>query len=277
MGFSVEWQGETGTIILTKGPLYITMSAFEDGYTFSRMAPAQLGTAPILKNGVTYVPADFVTDILGGAYRIDENNLIKIYDSELKDTALIQSVNAEEKQITVNDIVMGEVVLNISEETYVTDEEGTVIPFEELTEGLTLKVTYSEIMTRSLPPMNTPYTIVVKSGSPAAALPSDELVETVDTAIVEIINEEESAVTVNDLVRGEVVLVISEETAITGMDGAEIKIADLKQGMTVELVYGEAMTMSLPPMNNPVSVKVISETPTVEIQPTEEIEAFPGE
>ena len=177
MGFTVEWQGETGTIILTKGPLYITMNAFEDGYTFSRMAPAQLGTAPILKNGVTYVPANFVTDILGGAYRIDENNLIKIYDSELKDTALIQSVNAEEKQITVNDIVMGEVVLNIGEETYITDEEGTVVPFEELTEGLTLKVTYSEVMTMSLPPMNTPYTIVVKSASPAVEIAPVEEIE----------------------------------------------------------------------------------------------------
>lgn len=269
MGFTVEWQGETSTIILTKGPVYITMNAHQDGYTFSRTAPMQLGTAPILKDGVTYVPANFVTDVLGGAYRTEENGTISIFDSELKDTALIQSVNAEEKQITVNDIVKGEVVLNIGEETYITDEEGTVVPFEELVEGLTLKVTYSEMMTRSLPPMNTPQTIVVKSGSPAMTLPSDEAVATADVAIIETIDAEEGTVTVNDLVRGAVVLVFGEDAAITGIDGAEIKLADLKAGMTVEIVYGDAMTMSLPPINNPVSVKVISETPAVQIDPVE--------
>ena len=56
LGYTVEWQGETGTIILSRGPVYITMSAFEDGYTFSRTAPMMLGTAPMLIDGVTYVP-----------------------------------------------------------------------------------------------------------------------------------------------------------------------------------------------------------------------------
>lgn len=276
MGFTVEWQGETGTIVLTKGPVYITMSAFEDGYTFSRTAPMMLGSAPVLTNGVTYVPANFVTDILGGAYRTEEDGTIRLFDSESKNVALIESVNAEEKQILVNDIVMGNVLLNISDETYITDEEGNTVAFDELVEGLTLKVGYSEIMTRSLPPMNTPDTIVVKAGSPAMPLPSDEEVASADTAIVEIINEEENSVTVNDLVRGEVVLVMSEETVITGLDGAELTVSELKEGMTVEIVYGEAMTMSLPPQNTPVSIKVISEEPIVQIEPTEELEAYPG-
>ena len=46
-------------------------------------------------------------------YRFDENNVIAIYDAEYKDVALIDAINAEEKQITVNDIIRGTVVLNI--------------------------------------------------------------------------------------------------------------------------------------------------------------------
>ena len=174
LGFNVEWQGETGTIILTKGPVYVTMSAFEDGYTFSKTAPMMLGTAPILIDGVTFVPAEFVNQVLNGAYRIEADGSIKIFDAELKNVALVEAVNAEEKQIAVNDIVMGTVVLNISDETTITDEEGKTVKFEELEEGLTLKITYGEAMTMSLPPINNPSVIVVKAGSPAMTLPSDE-------------------------------------------------------------------------------------------------------
>ncbi len=188
LGYEVEWQGETGTIILTKGPVYITMNAFEDGYTFSRTAPMLLGTAPILIEGVTFVPAEFITQVIGGAYRTEADGSIKIFDAELKDIALIDAVNAEEKQITVNDIVMGTVVLNISEETTITDEEGNPVKFEELEEGLTLKVTYGEAMTMSLPPINNPSVIVVKSGSPAMTLPSDEPVAEI-TPVEEVAEE----------------------------------------------------------------------------------------
>lgn len=166
-GFTVEWQGETGTIVMTKGPQYITMSAFADGYTFAKTAPMLLGTAPILTDGVTYVPSNFVTDILGGAFKIEMDGTIHLYDAESANVALVNSVNAEEKQILVNDITKGEVVLVISDETTITDEEGNPFAFESLEEGHTLKITYGEAMTMSIPPINNPSVIVVKSGSPA--------------------------------------------------------------------------------------------------------------
>ncbi len=260
MGFEIQWQGETSTIVLRKGAVQVTMNAKEDGYTFSRTAPMTLGNAPVLtEEGLTYVPANFFSEILDGAIRIEENG-IAIYDSELKNIAVIEAVNAEEKQITVKDIVMGEVVLNIADETYITDEEGKEIAFEELVEGLTLKVDYSEMMSRSIPPMNTPSNIVVKSGSPAMAIPSHEAVEAVaETATIVAVDAAEASVLVNDETRGEVVLNIGELTTLTDAEGKEIKIDALKEGMKLEIVYGEAMTMSIPPMNNPVTVRVIAE------------------
>ena len=258
LGFEVQWIGETGTIILVKGPVYITMSAFEDGYTFSKTAPMLLGTKPILIDGVTFIPVNFVTDVLKGAYKIEMDGTIKIYDEENSNIALIDEINADEKQITVTDITKGKVVLNISDETLVTDEEGKAVKFDELLVGNTLKVTYGEAMTMSLPPMNTPQVIVVKASSPAMTLPSDELVETEEEAVAVItaVDVKEGTITVNDSVLGEVVLVVSEETKLLSANGEEIKIEDIKPESKAEIVYGEAMTMSLPPINNPVSVKL---------------------
>lgn len=260
LGFEVQWIGETGTIILTKGPVYITMSAFEDGYTFSKTAPMLLGTKPILIDGVTFIPVNFVTDVLKGAYKIEMDGTIKIYDEANSNIALIDEINAEEKQITVTDITKGKVVLNVSDETLVTDEEGNAVKFDELLVGNTLKVTYGEAMTMSLPPMNNPQVIVVKASSPAMTLPSDELVETEevnkDVAVITAVDAKEGTITVNDSVRGEVVLVVSEETKLLSANGEEIKIEDIKPEIKAEIVYGEAMTMSLPPINNPVSVKL---------------------
>lgn len=271
LGFAVEWQGETGTIVLTRGPLYITLNAFEDGYTFSRTAPMKLGTAPILTEGTTFVPENFITEILDGAYAIDEAGNVKIVWGDLKDVVVVTGVNAEGKQVTVTDIIKGEVVLNLGEEIPVTDEEGNAVAFADLKEGMTLKVNYGEIMTMSIPPQNVPASVVVLAGSPAATLPSHEEVEevTVEEAVITItaIDEKENTVTVNDSLRGEVVLVVGE-TAITDAEGGKLAIADLKVGATITVEYGEAMTMSIPPINNPKSIKVAPEasetTPVVE-------------
>ena len=170
LGFSVEWQGETHTIILSKGPVYITMNALSDGYTFSKTAPMLLGTAPILENGVTYIPDSFIVQILGGAYKIAENNVVEIFDSERANVALIDAIDAQNKTLTVNDITKGAVVLNVSEETVIWTEDATAVDFADLKVGMTLKVTYGEAMTMSIPPQNTPVSLTVKAGSPAMPL-----------------------------------------------------------------------------------------------------------
>ncbi len=271
LGFEIEWQGETGTIILTRGPLYITMSAFADGYTFSKTAPMSLGTAPILTEGTTFVPENFITEILDGAYAIDEAGNIKIVWGDMKDVALITGLNGEEKQITVTDIIKGEVVLNVGGETHITDEAGTPVAFEDLKEGMTVKIFYGDMMTRSIPPQNVPNSVVVLAGSPAATLPSFEEVEEVaeEKITITAIDTDANTVTVADSVRGEVVLVLGEKTAISDAEGKTITIADLKADMTVSVEYGDAMTMSLPPINNPKSIKVVAEKGDVQILPVE--------
>lgn len=268
MGFDVQWHGDTGDITLENGALYVKMNAFADGYSFSKMAAVKLGTAPIAENGMTFVPAEFITEVMGGDYRTTENG-IKMVWGEMKDVAVIDSVDSDEKQLTVTDTIKGEVVLNIDDNTYITDQEGNEIAFADLTEGLTLRVTYSDMMTRSIPPQNAPQVIVVLDGSPAVVLPDDVIVEDAKTAVIGEVNAEENTVTVTDSELGEVILAIGN-TEIFDADGKETDVNALQNGMTVRVEYGDIMTMSLPPVNNPKTIKIIGFT-DIQTLPTENL------
>ena len=39
LGFQVDWNAASNLIVLTKGPVQITINPFEDGYTFAKTAP----------------------------------------------------------------------------------------------------------------------------------------------------------------------------------------------------------------------------------------------
>ena len=82
----------------------------------------------------------------------------------------------------------------------------------------------------------------------------------IDTAIVSEVGE--NSIVVETLTGNTVVLNIGEETKLVGKDGNDIKIADLTEGMKVNVVYGDIMTASEPPQNVPVSVRIVEERET---------------
>lgn len=61
LGYEVTWEAETRTVRL--GPA-ISLTIGEDYYVYGRMAPIFLGTAPVLKDSVTYVPLSYFTEVL---------------------------------------------------------------------------------------------------------------------------------------------------------------------------------------------------------------------
>ncbi|MCD7856172.1 MAG: copper amine oxidase N-terminal domain-containing protein [Clostridiales bacterium] len=171
MGLSVEWQGETKTVIISNGgPLYITFSIGTNGYTFAKTAPVAYEGEPVLEGGVTYIPVDTFESLMG--YDIVETetayNIITIYNEEEQPGASAETAVGEgfiasvsENEIVINDSERGEVVLIISEETAITDGDGNPLGSEALTEGTKITVEYGEEMTLSLPPENNPVSIVV--------------------------------------------------------------------------------------------------------------------
>ena len=60
LGYEITYDANTKIISMTKSPHFITFSTKEDAYTFLRMAPQPLGQAPIVKEGVTYVPVELL-------------------------------------------------------------------------------------------------------------------------------------------------------------------------------------------------------------------------
>ena len=79
MGLHVEWYGDTKTVQIGKS---LSFTIGKDSYAYNRKSPISLGTAPILKESMTYVPIDFFCgsfENLSVDYRCDGNINI-IYD-----------------------------------------------------------------------------------------------------------------------------------------------------------------------------------------------------
>ena len=83
-GYTVTWKEDDQSITLTKGAVYIRIAIGEDAYALSRRAAQPLGSAPVLKDDCTsYVPLNFVTEILGGYYSENEDGTYKIVDTSI--------------------------------------------------------------------------------------------------------------------------------------------------------------------------------------------------
>lgn len=64
LNYELSWNQSTKTAELMKGAQWTSVTINKDSYFFAKMAPKALGAAPLLQNSKTYVPVQFVTDIL---------------------------------------------------------------------------------------------------------------------------------------------------------------------------------------------------------------------
>lgn len=253
LGFEVNWIEESRAIEIVKMPIFITCSPDFDGYAFSKMAHQPLGTAPILVDGTTYVPVGFVSDILGGT--IDTSNDISItYGQEkeeeeaapeaLAPTASVYATQIGENSLTVMDFVYGEVIVNVTEDTKITDSEGKEIKLSDIDSSMQLNVTYGETMTMSLPPMTTASKIEV----------TGEIAKVIKKGTVSEIIAEEGIVTQIILGENEVALNVADETTIKDAEGNAKSLADIKEGTVLRARTNGMATMSIP-----------AQMPTIEI------------
>ncbi|WP_317366484.1 stalk domain-containing protein [uncultured Tyzzerella sp.] len=244
LGYEIEYNAEHKIITMTKGPHYITFSTTADAYTFSKMAPQPLGNAPVVKEGVTYVPIGLF-ELMGMEVELTSNNVLYIGEQSKEESdiidrklqTIITEIDEKNNTVTVDDDELGTVVLNIknSKIEYTTQDKELII-------GQALDVEYGDIMTKSLPPVNTPKSIkVVDKFSYGEVLN------------VEKDDKNNTRVLFNDEEMGEVVLILSPDFKLEN----QVDVKEIKKGQTLEVVLGNAMTMSLPPINSPKSVKLL--------------------
>lgn len=249
LGYEVNWLAETKSIALIRGAHYITLSTLEDGYTFAKTAPMKLGFAPVLNEGVTYVPFEFLTDIMQLNAVIEANNSITIVTETTEADNIEQStievvevtISDDINEILVNDSIKGEVRLNISEATNIKDEAGNTVGIEAIKTGMKLSVEYGEAMTMSLPPLNNPVAITVLG---EVTEDSESLNSITSEAVIDeivAIDEDFEHLIVTTASGEKLALIISAETKLDLPEEHELAVGD---NITAE--YSTAMTRSIP-------------------------------
>ena len=158
LGFEVLWNEESRTIEIVKLPVYITCSPDRDGYTFARTAPMLLGAAPTLIDDLTYVPQNFIDEIVGATLEV-EDGAYHIYTDiaegepetvEVSATIvdLIYDENDNLVQIVTGDKEdpMNQLIFNLSEELTLALKD------MNLEVGMTFNGSAVALQTMSIPP-----------------------------------------------------------------------------------------------------------------------------
>ena len=123
----------------------------------------------------------------------------------------------------------------------VDDTDNGIVIFDETEESSTVTEDSTETTTS------------VKSDETA----TEETTEVDAKATGKVVEIGDKEILFNDEVMGEVRLCPNDDTKITDKDGNEIKITDIKVDNEIEVEYSDVMTDSLPPLNNPISIKVV--------------------
>lgn len=262
LGMEVLWDNEAQMVTIVDMPLYVTFSPETDGYTFARTAPMLLGSAPFLKDDRTYVPVRFIDEILKKEFTITEDGDVDVkavIDNSVGAIVLGKEIKEEGTSIVVMDSKRGEeVVVNITDETIITDAEGNVLTDDVLVENAEIRIEYAEFMTMSIPPMTNAVKIWF--------LGVIEQEEQVVTILEKNETEEGTTITVFDAERNtDVVINITEETVITDKDGKKLTVNDIAMGKDVIVKYADFMTMSIPPITSAVSITVVEAKETVTV------------
>ena len=266
LGMTVIWDGNERIVTIEKMPIYSTFAIAEDYYTFSKTAPMKLGSAPFLKGGRTYVPVNFINEILKQEYVIAENggvNITAVIDNSVGATIIEKTEEDGNVTILVDDSKRGEeVVVNITEDTVIVDENGVAIGVDTLTKDASIKIEYADFMTMSIPPMTNAVKIQVM-GVVAEETVEEEKVAAVYTIIEK--NDEEGTITIFDAeMNSKIVLNVSEETVITDKAGNDASAEVLFVGTDITVERADFMTMSIPPITNALKIQLAEkETTTV--------------
>ena len=131
----------------------------------------------------------------------------------------------------------------------VDDTDNGIVIFDETEESSTEESTETTTVTED----SKETTTSAKSDETA----TEETTEADAKATGKVVEIGDKEILFNDEVMGDVRLCPNDDTKITDKDGNEIKITDIKVDNEIEVEYSDVMTDSLPPLNIPISIKVV--------------------
>lgn len=234
LGYTVQWF-EDGHIELTKGPRFITLKTTANYYTLGKMAPQSLSSSAVIKNNTTYVPSDFVTELLDTAFSFQEKALmIEARFNETVETSgfTVTKIEGDWIYATLNG---QEAHIRISNETtYGQYGSEKSLQLNNVAIGDTLKVTHPSIMLAIYPPQYAALHI--------------ELVNEVGFRSGVITEINESAILIDTFETG-IQINIGPDTKIVDSFGNAISLSELRIGNRVSAYHSLMMTFSIPPQS----------------------------
>ena len=236
LGFEIEWNVKERSAELTKPgtPVWTLVTTDKDAYNVNKML-VQLGAAPANKGGTLFVPAKFFSDVLHAGVTVEGNKVSITSEAEEVKTVTakgtITGIHNEEKRqaVHINGAGTEGIILNVDENTLITNAAGDNIGLKDLSLGLDIEVVHSLAMTMSLPGQTYAHEIKVKKDAEMK-----DLIGTSGTLTEVSAKDNGAKVTVKgfgmtEASPQEVVLNLSPETVITDQDGKEVKASDLKR------------------------------------------------
>ena len=241
LGFNVEWVAETKGVVVEKTPMYFTFNIDTDGYTLARTAPIKIGKAPVLIDSTTYVPVEFFADIMTLEVEIADDVLLINVPSEKVANKVVFNGIADDF-LAVYDLRIGDVLVNISGDTIITEDAQT---FEK---GQILEIVYDDFMTMSLPPITNAVEVKKIEGETAEIINATVSSVVVEEGVNQIVVKDESGM--------ETALNISDETVLMNLEGENAEIEAFATDKKISAVVSMASTRSLPPQRAAFAVRI---------------------
>ncbi|OJV64477.1 MAG: hypothetical protein BGO41_12745 [Clostridiales bacterium 38-18] len=233
LGYQVKWYPADRHVELVKGAQFITIKTTENYFTFGKMAPMQLSAQAYIADGTTYVPIDFIDEIMHANAFVNDNSievLASIQDQISTGGFVITEIKDGKIHVSQGD---GEAYVIPNNDTVITSHKtGETLKLTDLKVGDTLKVTHPSIMILIYPAQYNAFEIEVL----------DEVAYNEGT--IQSIDDHSILVkTNNDLIQFN----IDNNTKLSNLTGASISTEDLRVGNQIKVYHSLAMTKSLPP------------------------------
>lgn len=90
LGFNINWVSEDQSVDIVQDDFSTRIRIGEDSYfmryhPYAKVAPFKLGVAPEIKGGRTFVPLEFVSEVLKAKVSINDKGLIQIFETDNKE------------------------------------------------------------------------------------------------------------------------------------------------------------------------------------------------
>ncbi|VDN48419.1 conserved exported protein of unknown function [Petrocella atlantisensis] len=158
-GFEFTWHEASKRVELSKGPLWTSITIGENAYFRQKMAPWALSSSPIILDGHTWVPIEFLSEITSLGIEI-ENETLKVTQSEPTfHEGIIQEITYDDQGNLSFFIVQDLEEKDYANRIVIHTSEKTTIFQVDIQENDAVKVISPNFSTLSLPPQTPGYII----------------------------------------------------------------------------------------------------------------------